>query len=87
MGDLSRQEGEYDRARRYYEETNRLYEVIGDGYSLARVLYRMGDWNAEQGRKEEAANLYRRAITFWQAIGMEDLANDIIAPRLRRVIT
>ncbi len=85
MGDQARAARDYDRSRNYYDTTLQLYTMIGDRYSLARVLYRLGDWFAEQEQKEAARPYYQRAIALWQAIGLDDLVESILLPRLKRV--
>ncbi len=65
----------------YYRQALSLYAAIGDGYSVARVLYRQGDWLVENDEAEKALPLYDQAIEIWQAIGMGMLVEQILLPR------
>ncbi len=85
LGDILRGQKEYDRAWERYVEVGRLYGAIGDRYSMARVLYRMGDWHAEQDQRQPAAELYRQAIDLWRSIGVDELVENILLPRLQVV--
>jgi tetratricopeptide (TPR) repeat protein len=86
LGDLARKAGRYSLAWQDYEKALSLYGEVGDRYSLARALYRMGDWHAAQGDPDEAIPLYQRAIGLWRSIGLDDLADQILAPRLSRAL-
>jgi len=81
QGDLLRGE-EPPRSWQSYERAHALYLAIGDGYSVARALYRMGDWQMAQGDPQAAVPLYEAAIALWQAAQLPELAEEIIAPRL-----
>ena len=59
-----------------------LYESIGDRYSQARVHYRMGDRRRDQGNIEESHRLYSLARDIWLSIGLDNLVEQILAPRL-----
>jgi tetratricopeptide (TPR) repeat protein len=85
MGDLAKNQEEWDKSWQLYEQTLALYHLISDNYSQARVLYRMGDWQAAQGQKAEAAKFYRAAISLWSAIGLNNLIEQILQPRLQAV--
>ena len=85
LGDIYRARKEYDSAWQSYAEVHTLYTMIGDRYSLARVLYRMGDWHAEQQQAQPAAELYRQAIDLWRSIGVDELVESILLPRLQAV--
>ncbi|MSP14522.1 MAG: tetratricopeptide repeat protein [Chloroflexi bacterium] len=85
LGDIHRREGRYPPAWQAYQDVRQIFSEIGDRYSLARVLYRMGDWQAEQGHSQEAAPLYQEAISLWQAIGLEELVDTVLRPRLQKM--
>jgi hypothetical protein len=59
-----------------------LYQAISDNYSQARVYYRMGDWQRDQGNLEEARRLYSLARDIWLDIGLDTLVEQILTPRL-----
>ena len=82
LGDLTRQAHDYTQAWQYYTQAQQHYATIEDVYSQARVLYRMGDALVEQQRKKEAIPFYEAAIARWRAIGMTDLVDSILLPRL-----
>ena len=83
LGDLTRQTHDYTQAWQYYTQAQQHYAIIEDVYSQARVLYRMGDALVEQQRKKEAIPFYEEAIARWRAIGMTDLVDSILLPRLQ----
>ncbi|OQA93961.1 MAG: hypothetical protein BWY25_03066 [Chloroflexi bacterium ADurb.Bin222] len=56
------------------------YRIIGDRYSEARALYRLGDCALAEGRAQDAIELYQQAMELWSAIGLEDLVKDILLP-------
>ncbi|MCB0115872.1 MAG: tetratricopeptide repeat protein, partial [Caldilineaceae bacterium] len=85
LGDLLRRGEKYEAAWQHYERVLHLYSTIGDRYSIARVLYRMGDWKVEADLDDEAIPLYNQSITLWRGIGLADLASQIIEPRLNRL--
>ena len=85
LGDLCRQTKDPERAWRHYLLAQRFCARIQDRYSVARVLYRQGDWHAEQGHAADARGLYVQAIELWSSIGLANLADQIIVPRLHRI--
>ncbi len=84
QGDILRGQRQFTPAWEKYTQVRDLHARIGDRYSLARVLYRMGDWHAEQEQRQPAAELYRQAIDLWRSIGVDDLVEGILMPRLTR---
>lgn len=82
-GDLSRRSQDYAQAWQCYMQAQNHYTTIGDVYSQARALYRMGDVLVDQQRNSEAIPLYEEAMTRWRSIGMTDLVNSILLPRLQ----
>ncbi len=86
QGDILRGQREFAPAWENYSRVRALYTAIGDRYSLARVLYRMGDWHAEQDQRQPAAELYRQAIDLWRSIGVDELVESILLPRLNAVL-
>jgi tetratricopeptide (TPR) repeat protein len=85
QGDILREQRQFAPAWEKYTQVRALYAAIGDRYSLARVLYRMGDWHVEQGQRQPAAEMYRQAIDLWRSIGVDDLVESILMPRLQAV--
>ena len=85
LGDLATAQQEWDKAKAQYEQALRLYQTIDDRYSIARAYYTFGNWHAAQNQPTDAATCYRQAIKIFSAIGLSDLAEQIIAPRLEAV--
>ncbi|MFN8004874.1 MAG: hypothetical protein U0X75_28125 [Acidobacteriota bacterium] len=52
-----------------FEAAIRLYERIGDGYSVARGKAYYGRWLLNQGEKTQAVLLFQEARAYWQQIG------------------
>ncbi|MCL4870395.1 MAG: tetratricopeptide repeat protein [Anaerolineae bacterium] len=86
LGDLERGRKQYPLVWHYYQSAGQLYQQIGDGYSLARVLYRMGDWWVAQAQPEKAVPLYEQAITIWSQIGLKSLVEQILRPKLQQAL-
>ena len=82
ISDLARSQDNFSEADAGYRTALALYQAIGDRYSQARVYYRMGDSQRQQGNREEARRLYGLARETWSGIGLEDLVEQILAPRL-----
>jgi tetratricopeptide (TPR) repeat protein len=82
LGDLQRAAEHFVVAWSSYQGAEMRYAAIGDRYSLGRVLYRMGDWHTGQNQPGEAIPLYLAAIEHWESIGLPDLADQILRPRL-----
>jgi len=47
----------------------------------------MGDWHVEQDHLQEALPLYQQAIDLWRSIGLDDLVEQILLPKLAKVET
>jgi tetratricopeptide (TPR) repeat protein len=72
-------------ARKDFQFALERYQEIGDGYSQARALYRLGDCEKSDGNKEQALKLYKAADAIWRSIGLPDLADQILKPRIDEV--
>jgi len=83
-GDLLRGQEQFEPAWQEYTAALADYQAVGDAYSCARVYYRQGDWHAEQARWFESLALYEKAAAIWRNIGLSDLAEQIVQPRLAR---
>ena len=62
-----------------------MYRNIGDAYSQARALYRLGDCAADEKNWDDALKFYRQAADLWSSIGMTDLVQQILTPRIQAV--
>ena len=85
IGDYYRRSRSFSQALEYYHNARSICAEIHDQYSLGRVLYRLGDWHSDQAHVSDAATAYRDAIDCWNAIGCNELATQIIAPRMNRL--
>ena len=56
--------------------------MIGDQYSQARALYRLGDCLSDDEKFQEALNYYEQAAELWHSIGVNDLVESILNPRI-----
>jgi tetratricopeptide (TPR) repeat protein len=81
-GGLKRQEGNASGAQSDYESALNLYRLIGDRYSMARALYRLGDCAADRKDWKGALKFYEQAAELWRAIQVNDLVEQILAPRI-----
>ena len=85
LGDLFRTTKDFAQAEECYLRAMQFYRQVADRYSIARVLYRLGDWHAEQNQFSDAQTAYEQAIDIWNSIGLANLANQIILPRLKNI--
>jgi tetratricopeptide (TPR) repeat protein len=86
LGDAARQLAKWSEAWDYYEQARQLYEATKDRYSLARVLYRQGDWLAAQDKPAEAIERYDRAVALWRSGHMDSLVEQILLPRRQQAV-
>ena len=86
VADVVRSQQEWAESKALYDQAMHLYRAIDDRYSLARVAYRLGDWHAAQEQRSEAAGYYRQSIEIWTSIGLHDLVEQILVPRLKAAI-
>jgi tetratricopeptide (TPR) repeat protein len=82
LGGLKRGEKDFAGARNDFENALQVYRMIGDQYSQARALYRLGDCFSGEEKYGEAIAQYENAIQLWTAIGITDLVESILKPRL-----
>jgi tetratricopeptide (TPR) repeat protein len=72
-------------ARKDFQYAFDTYKVIGDQYSQARALYRLGDCLTDEENYQEALNKYEQAAQLWRSIGVNDLVESILNPRMEEV--
>ncbi|MDX9993244.1 MAG: hypothetical protein RBS68_14480, partial [Anaerolineales bacterium] len=58
------------------------YQAIDSKYSQARAIYRMADCQKGLGDLEKALSLYKKAYKIWESMGLRDLAEQILKPRI-----
>ena len=83
-GDLLRGQKQFEPAWQEYAAALAGYQAVGDAYSCARVYYRQGDWHAEQSRWPQSLDLYEKAAALWENVGLRDMVEQIIQPRIAR---
>ncbi|NWG35912.1 MAG: tetratricopeptide repeat protein [Chloroflexi bacterium] len=82
LGGAKRSDKDYEGAKKDFQNALYIYRTIGDQYSQARALYRLGDCLSEEEKYEEAVIQYEKAIQLWTSIGLNDLVESILKPRL-----
>ncbi|GAB4454049.1 MAG: hypothetical protein OHK0041_18250 [Anaerolineales bacterium] len=82
LGGLKRAKKDFSGAREDFQNALEMYKKIGDNYSQARALYRLGDIFSDEGRYGEAIEQYEQAALLWNAIGVIDLVENILRPRI-----
>ncbi|MGB8214748.1 MAG: NB-ARC domain-containing protein [Anaerolineales bacterium] len=85
IGSTKRESGDISGARKDFQYALERYKEIGDGYSQARALYRIADCEKDEGNREQALELYKAAYEIWRNIGLLDIANQIIKPRMDEI--
>ncbi len=85
LGGIKRSEKNLEGAKDDFQHALEIYRFIGDQYSQGRALYRLGDCEADLENYKGALECYEKAEQLWNAIGVTDLVNNILAPRIRAV--
>jgi tetratricopeptide (TPR) repeat protein len=85
LGAIKRASGNILDARADFQNAFKMYRNIGDAYSQARALYRLGDCAADEKNWDDALQFYRQAADLWSSIGMTDLVQQILTPRIQAV--
>ncbi len=85
LGGLKRSAGDLPGAKQEYVNALETYQIIGDQYSQARALYRLGDCAMEEDEYAAAMKYYEKASRIWVGIGLEDLVENILKPRIEDV--
>lgn len=71
--------GERERAARLYAEAGRLFEMDGDGWDLAWLLYHFADMNVERGEMDTALDQLKRALD----LGKSEQDPEVVAQACR----
>ena len=69
QGDLRGQLGEYNEARRMYEESLKISEEIGNKNGVAEALHKLGNLAYLTGEFDEARKLYEHSLKISEDIG------------------
>jgi predicted ATPase/DNA-binding SARP family transcriptional activator len=69
MGHLERDEGNFARAKAYYQESLMLRRDLGDKFALAQSLYDLAVLAGKQGQAERATRLLGGAEVFCETLG------------------
>jgi tetratricopeptide (TPR) repeat protein len=85
LGAIKRATGNVLDARADFQNAFAMYRNIGDAYSQARALYRLGDCAADEKNWDDVLQFYRQAADLWSSIGMTDLVQQILTPRIQAV--
>ena len=82
LGGAKRESKDFAGARIDFENALKVYQRIGDQYSQARALYRLGDCLSDEEKYKDALAQYEKASQLWTAIGVTDLVESILKPRI-----
>jgi tetratricopeptide (TPR) repeat protein len=82
LGGSKRTNKDFVGARNDFQNAFNTYKLIGDQYSQARALYRLGDCMSDEERFLEALDYYEQAAQLWHSIGVNDLVESILNPRV-----
>jgi len=82
LGGIQRAERKLGEARENFRLALVSYQTVGDAYSQARALYRLGDCDADEKKWNDALVAYRRAAQIWNTLGMGNLVDEILKPRI-----
>lgn len=82
LGSLKRGDKDFAGARNDFQNAFDVYRLIGDQYSQARALYRLGDIFSDEEKYQDALNFYEQASVLWKSIGVLDLVESILNPRI-----
>ncbi len=84
LGSAKRESKNYSGSRTDFENALKIYQTIGDQYSQARALYRLGDCFSDEEKYKDALAQYEKAAQLWLAIGVNDLVENILKPRIEK---
>ena len=84
FGQMKLTEGDTKGARSDFQTALQTYRHIGDQYSQARALYRLGDCELGEHQPAKAFAAYQEAADLWNRIGLSDLVQQILVPRIKR---
>jgi tetratricopeptide (TPR) repeat protein len=85
LGGSKRTNKDFVGARIDFQNAFNTYKLIGDQYSQARALYRLGDCLSDEEKFSEALGYYEQAVKLWHSIGVNDLVESILIPRIEEV--
>jgi tetratricopeptide (TPR) repeat protein len=69
LGEVARVQGDYEKARQYYEESESLLRVMGDPGDLARLVHNLGSVALHEGNFEKAKSLYSESLAMFRKFG------------------
>jgi tetratricopeptide (TPR) repeat protein len=69
LGNIAQAQGQYEEARRLYQQALTSFERLGDQAGQARALGQLGMIAQSQGQYEEARRLYQQALTSFERLG------------------
>ena len=78
----TKRKNDLEGAKQEYFNALKLFQTIGDRYSQARALYRLGDCLTDEEKFSEALETYEKAAVLWQQVGVDDLVESILKPRI-----
>jgi tetratricopeptide (TPR) repeat protein len=69
LGEVARVQGDFDKARQYYEESESLLRVTGDQGDLARLVHNLGCVAQHEGNFEKAKALFNESLAMFRKFG------------------
>jgi tetratricopeptide (TPR) repeat protein len=69
LGEVARTQGQYDLARKYYEECQVLLHDTGDTGDLARFVHNLGYIAQHEGDYASAESKFRQSLSMFRRVG------------------
>jgi tetratricopeptide (TPR) repeat protein len=69
LGIISQKKGEYDEARKLYQQSLDILQELGDKSGVARSLHQLGMLAQDTGEYDEARKLYQQSLKIKQELG------------------
>ena len=85
LGGFKRTNKDFAGAKIDFQNAFNIYKLTGDQYSQARALYRLGDCLSDDEKFQDALGYYEQAAELWHSIGVNNLVESILDPRIEEV--
>jgi len=84
LGTIHGSQNRVQEMHQHFQKALALYQAMDDQYSLGRALAYYGDALSDLQDGEAVRQCYAKALSAWQARGLDDLIVEHIMPRLVR---
>lgn len=78
LGVIANIQGQFDEARRHYQQSLGLFEGAGDDRGMALALHNLGMWHADRGEWDEADEAFRRALQLFESRGNKQMIANVL---------